>query len=474
MWVTAMLKKSFVSLSFSSSKRLQVLKLDSSQKRVKKFLSIDLPDGLIHNMRVQDEAALAKILKETWKKLGLREKSVGIVVPESSTFTKMLTLPTLPWEELDEAVRWQALDFLPTKPSGLVLDWKTIKKEEGSCQILVVAIIKEVLQGYVRSASLAGLFPLVVETPSISLVRISDGEDKGRLILYETFGEAVLIVAQGEKIIGSSVVKIDDHEEVTRVSTRMLKHYRGVEVERVVIGGPKISQEMAKKLQTDLGKPVSWIKPTVTGLNALQFQEYLIPISLQLKDPAEPADETTINLLPSDLVKKYEHQRLKEQIRSLNLLATLIIWICSFTTLGVYLFLGQQTTSYKSVDVSKKISPEKAQAIRQIEEINGTSNKVLAITKVSKPLQLIFNAISEARSEGISILKYKIDLDTGNIDLIGISSTRQALIDFKRSLEEFKDFSLVQMPITSFEKETDLEYSLRFKYLPVISKGISK
>ena len=98
----------------------------------------------------------------------------------------------------------------------------------------------------------------------------------------------------------------------------------------------------------------------------------------------------------------------------------------------------------------------------------------LAITKVSKPPQLIFNAISEARPEGVSILKYKIDLDTGYIDVIGISSTRQALIDFKQALEEFEDFSLVQIPITNLEKEADLEYSLRFRYLPVITKGASK
>lgn len=469
-----MMKRSFVSLSFSSSKRLQILKLDSAKKRVKKFLSIDLPDGLIHNMRIQDEAALAKILKDGWEKLSLREKSIGIVVPELSTFTKILSLPKLPREELDEAVSWQVFEFLPSKPRDFVLDWKIIKEEENDYQVLIVAIIKEILQGYVRAASLAGLFPLVVETPSISLVRISDGEDKGRLILYETLGEAILIVAQGEKIIGSSVTRIDDDVEVAKVITGMLKYYQGVEVERVAIGGPQISQEMVKRLQTDLGKTVAWIKPTVTGLNAVQFQEYMIPISLQLKDPAEPADEMTINLLPSDLVKKYEKKKLKDQIRSLNLLATLLIWICSFTLLGVYLFFGQQIASHKNVDISEKISPEKAEVIERIEGINQASNKVLAITKVSKPPQLIFNAISEAKPEGVSILKYKIDLDTGYIDVIGISSTRQALIDFKQSLEEFKDFSLVQIPITSFEKETDLDYNLRFKYLPVITKGVSK
>ena len=41
-----------------------------------------------------------------------------------------------------------------------------------------------------------------------------------------------------------------------------------------------------------------------------------------MKDPAEPADEATVNLLPSELVKKYDKERLKSQIWSLTLMGT--------------------------------------------------------------------------------------------------------------------------------------------------------
>ena len=205
-------------------------------------------------------------------------------------------------------------------------------------------------------------------------------------------------------------------------------------------------------------------------MNQVQFHEYLIPISLQLKDPVEPADEATVNLLPQDLVKKYENERLKSQIWSLTLIVTLIVWICFFTSLGAYIFLGQQVNAYKNNDLLRRISPEKAQTISQIEEINIVSKKTLDIIKVSYSPQTVINAISEARLDGVTINKYNIDLEAGNIVLIGRAATRQTLIDFKRALEEYKDFSLVQMPITSFEKEADLEFSMTFKYLPMIGK----
>lgn len=462
-----MLKKSFVSLSFASSKKIQVLQLTSSRKSVKKHISVDLPEGLIHNLKVASEEALAKVIKEVWKKAGFKEKAVGIIIPESSTFSKILTFPKLAHQELDEAIRWQAYEYLPHQPENWILDWKIIKEEKNEIHILIVAILKEALRGYVRAAHLAGLFPLVVETPSLSLVRLAGEGEKGGLVIYGGISQAIILIFVGQSIIGSSVVGVENQDEILQTTSRMLKHYKDVSVERIVIGGPKISKEVATNLQTTLGKQVSWIKSVVGGIEANAFQEYIIPISLQLKDPAEPADETTVNLLPPELVKKYEREKLQHQIWILSLFVTLVVWISFFTTFGVYLFLGQQITSIKKEDVLDKIPPEKAQYITQVGEINEVADKVLVISDVSVSPQVIFNAISDAKPEEVSIVRYRINMESGSIEILGISATRQALIAFKQKLEENKGFSLVQIPISSFEQESNLEYSMVFSYLPI-------
>ncbi len=464
-----MLKKTFVSISFSSPNRVQVLQLNASRKGIKKLAAIDLPQGLIKNYRVTDEKSLAKFLSEIWKKAGFKEKSVGLVIPESSTLTKILKLPTLGASELDEAVRWQAQEYIPHKEEDVILDWKIIKEEPDGMQVLVVVILKEILSGYVNSAHLAGLFPLVVETPSISLVRISDSNNLGSLILYENFGQVILLISQGQRIIASSVVGISEKEEVVNITSKLLKHYHDVEVKKILVGGPKLDQVMARNLQTSLRMPVEWIKPLVSGVEAKTLQEYLIPISLQLKDPAEPADETTVNLLPPLLVKKYQREKLKHQIWSLSLVVTLVIWISFFSTVGVTIFLEQQIAFFKQEDTSSLIPPEKAEYIAEVKEINSTSAKVLAIAKVATPPQLIFNSISKAKPDGVNIIRYRIDLETGKIDLVGISADRQSLIGFKDELEKVVNFSLVDIPISSFEEEFNLEYALQFSYLPISS-----
>jgi hypothetical protein len=466
----AMLKKSFVSLSFSS-KKIQILQLGLAKKKVKKYLSVDLPEGLIKDRYVQDKEGLAKLLKQSWRSSGFKEKSVGIVIPEFSTFTKSLTLPKLTTGELDEAVRWQAEDFLPWKAKEMIMDWKTTKEDDKEYQILAVAVRKDLLEGYVDAAALAGLYPLVVETPSLSLVRISDGGPAGRLIIYNHFGEAILIIAQGEKIIGSSVVDISSQDELLKTSSQILDFYKEAKIEKIFIAGLGVSKELPKDLEKTLGKSVEWVTPQITGLSAEELQEYLIPISLQLKEPSEPSDEHTINLLPPVLVKKYERTKLKLQIWSLTLMVTFVVWVCFLMAIGVYLYMAQQINSFEMGEaLQARVPPEKAKIIAQVKEVNETSAKVLKITKASVLPQKVFNAVTQVKPEGVSLLDYRMDLDTGQVSVSGISSNREVLIEFKQGLEENEDLTSVSVPISSFEVESDLEFEISFVYKPAVSE----
>lgn len=464
-----MFNKSFVSIYFSSN-ILQIVRLNSAKKKIRKSATYEVPEGLIKDYRVIDPVSLAKVIKALWKKVGVKEKTVGLVVPEFSTFTKLLRLPRLDPEELDEAVNWQAKDLMPSDSSKMVLDWKIIKEEDGKVDVLVVAIDKDVLEGYVKSAELAGLFPLVVETPSLSLVRISDGDKEGKLILYESFGEAILVIAQGQKIVGSSVVDIEDHEEIIEVSTKMIRFYKGTQVKRIFMGGPKATKELATKLQTSIGKKVEWLSPKIEAKDAAELQKYLIPASLQLKGPTKPSDETTVNLLPKQLVDKYDKARLKNQIWSLTLFVSLVVWISFFSAFGVYFFLSQQIDSLKKTSVIQKIPPEKAKIIDQIREINEIAQKVEYISGVSISPEMVLNEIYLAKPKAVDIVDYSLDLQGGNIQLKGTSTTRGGLLDFKQKIEESENYSLVTIPISSFEKDKDLVFQMSFKYLPLISK----
>ena len=432
-------------------------------------MTLDLPEGLIANYRVQDKKVLSGILKDAWQRLNLEEKSVGIVIPEFSTFTKSLFLPSLKTQDLNEAVHWQSGDFLPLSNGKMIMDWKIVQKEGEDCQILVVAIPEDILMSFVDSAEEAGLFPLVVETPSLSLVRISNGKASGKLVVHANFGETILILAHQQKILNSSVVNSNDAKGILWTTNNMVKHYRNLEVERIEIGGLGLSKELLDALKVNFKKPIHWIEAKIEGLSADQVQEYLVPISLQFKDPAEPLDETTINLLPAKWVKLYQNKRLKLKSWTLILIISFFSWSCLLTILGIYLTLTNKVSALRKQNISQRADLPHEVSIK-IQEINQISDKIVQITSVSKSPQKVINAINDLKPSGINLSKQIIDLDSGEILIKGRAADRQTLIQFKQSLESSEDFAKVNIPISTFEKEQDLEFGVTLSYLPAIAK----
>lgn len=456
-----MAKKSFVSLSFTP-KKLQVLKLSPAKDFVEKFATVDLPEGLISNYLVKDKNALAEILKNLWTQLSLKEKSVGIVVPEFSTFTKSLVLPKLEVQELDEAVRWQLQDFLPSKNGKMIMDWKIVNDKKDDHQILATAIPEALLSNYVDAVALAGLLPIVVETPSLSLVRISDHDPTAKLVIYANFGEAILSLAHGGKILSSSVIASSDPKGILWTARNMIKYFGDTKIERIEIGGLELTQELLTDLQKNLAKPIHQIQAKINGFSPAQAQEYLVPISLQFKDPAEPMDETTINLLPLAWVKRYQGKKLRTQTWILMIIASIFIWGCSLAVLGINFWLNVQTKVFQKAIDEKTALPK--EIISQIDEINQTTDKILKIDKASYSPQEVINAIIQARPLEINLSEYRIDLDSGKIFLKGFASNRQVLVQFKQNLEANKDFSKIHIPISSFEVEQNLQFEMSLIY----------
>ena len=464
-----MQRKSFVAITFTRQK-LQVVKLNSGKTRVEKFATVDLPQGIISDNQVVNPQGLTQVIKNIWRELGFREKTVGIVIPEFSTFVKPLELPKLEVSELDEAVRWQAQEFLPTGSSEMVMDWKIVGENGEKYHILTLAMKKAVLAGYVDAVSMAGLYPLLVKTPALTLNSLTGKEPLGKLIIYSNFGETVLVVAYGEKILGSSVLNLDEKVDVVESASLIVKHYKEVEIKKVFVGGADITQAFAAQVGKILGRPVEVLKSTVQGIPPGELQKYLVTISLGLAKSVGPSDETTINLLPVTWVKRYEGKRLKSQIWGLLSLSTLVILGCLIVTAGTYFYLGREAERIAGENKTKVTTvPEELTA--KISEINETSARILAVSEVSQTPQEVINSILAVKPPEVTIKEYKLDLDNGKIFFKGVSPTREALVKFKEGLEGNPEFASISIPISSFEAEIDLEYEVNLIFVPATRKA---
>jgi len=465
MKLSAMIRKSFVSISFASEGRIHILELNRSKSRVKNKFLADLPSGLIKEYKVVDSDKLGLILKDIWKKLKIKEKSVGIVVPEFSTYTKVLSIPKLSNKEIDEAVYWQSQDFLPDDPSGYVIDWKILSKTLKDYQILVVAIEKELLESYVDTVDKAGLLPLAVETSSLSLVRFAFQKNDENLILYIGNSQALAIVSKGQKIYGSSVMHPDSVENIIKNSKQMLGHYNDTNIKKILVGGPGLDKEIYSEIGKSFEIPVEIIGFSVRGMSEEEKQNFLIAVSMQYKNPLEPADENTINLLPEIQVKKYQTIKTKLQIWSLSLTVSLFVWISFLSVLGTYIFLAQSLNSIKNSENPNQSVIERRDALtKEIRAINSTNDKVIKIHDNWVYPQDHINLISNALPEGIVIEEYNLNFETGHISLRGTADFREDILAFKRELESSANVSDISIPISSFENDRNLIFDMSFTY----------
>jgi len=460
--------KKFVSLFFAPD-NIQFLILNQQNRSIEKFGTIPIPRGIIVNSKVVDQAQIVQILRDSWEKFGIIEKTVSIIIPEFSTFIKSLRLPKLSFEELDEAVRWQAQELLFYSGSETILDWKIIETGPDYYQILVVAVLKEVLSSYVDSISNAGLYPIAVETPSLSLARITQSETSGKLLIYLIFQEALLAVAKGNEIFGSSITPAIE-DRIVFTAEQIIQHYNEIKIEKIIIGGIGITKNLYQNIQDKFNIKPSWMQINIKGLTPAQIQEYLLPLSMQLSNPQSPRDENSINLLPLRWVKQYESKKAKFQVNLLITVFTLFVLINFLLAFFQYYNFLSQLKALKATSPTQSQEFPKDLA-SQAEKINSVSEEIVKVNTNSISFRQLADSIISSRPLGIEIVEYKIDFLDGRIQLKGKAIDRESLITFKQNLQNNKNFSDVQVPLSNLELQQNFDFELSANFGETKEKG---
>ncbi len=439
--------------------------MDAAKKKVKVYGTFDLPAGVIQNYRVLDTSKLSEFIKSTFKTLKISEKKAAIVVPEYSTFTKSLVLPKLGVKDLDEAVRRQTQEVLPDTIEDLIMDWQIVEERKSDFLILVSVIHKDVLSGYVDAVAGAGLLPLVVETPSLSLTRAVDGDEGGKLIIYVSLRETILVIVAGERIVATSVASSSSQNDIIQTAKRMLTHYRNIKVEKVRVGGVALAQSFLTALANELEREIYAIKVDADSIEPEIAQEYLVAISLQRKDPAVPESVSTINLLPPFWAKKYEIQARNIRIWTLSLIGSFVVWACFLVITIAYMLLISQINDLEKESVAGK-NPRIGEVFSRVEEVNKLAEAVNSLSDQIIYPEEIINKMAAVKPPVIILDYLNINLEKGRVDVSGYVDNRTSLIGFKEKLEETADFSEVVIPLTSFINEQDFEFEMVINFGP--------
>ena len=132
----------------------------------------------------------------------IKTTSAIFSIPDFSTFFVSFDLPPVSLEELPDAVRFNAPQYIPLPISETTLDWKVISGTPGSNQnikVLVVAIANQVIQEYQRVAEMAGLelYALEAEASAVARVLVRDHKKTICVLDIGVQSTTVNIVDQG-------------------------------------------------------------------------------------------------------------------------------------------------------------------------------------------------------------------------------------------------------------------------------------
>jgi len=141
------------------------------------FSEEKIKPGLIKKGQIKDEKALIEVLKKAVLNVkGEKLKTNYIIasLPEEETFLQVIQMPKMKEEELKEAVRFEAENYIPLPINDLYLDFEVIKPVYDNLDyldVLVAALPKKIVDSYVFCFKEAGLIPIALEVESLAICR---------------------------------------------------------------------------------------------------------------------------------------------------------------------------------------------------------------------------------------------------------------------------------------------------------------
>lgn len=170
------------------------------------------------------------------------------------------------------------------------------------------------------------------------------------------------------------------------------------------------------------------------------------------------------NLLPQEHQKKLKKEYLHRR-STLILIAFFCLGIIGILTFIPSFILSLQRA--QSIPYEYKVTEEDSSiSVSELNHrINDLKNDVTTVLKRNSVNQIneIFKNIIDMKPAGISLkgLSYKKqNKEPLKVYLAGVALTREDLLSFARKLEMFSLFEHVNVPVSSFAKDKDIEFSL--------------
>jgi len=153
---------------------------------------------------------IAQVIRELISQAKVKTNIAYFSLPVFATFSTLIDLPVMSKEELAAAIPYEAKKYIPVPLEEVALDWSVITADQtadqlrgsnadqdqrksvlkisdrsAGIQVILVAILKEVIEKYTKISQMANLEIRFLEAESFSLARSLVGQAQGSFILID-------------------------------------------------------------------------------------------------------------------------------------------------------------------------------------------------------------------------------------------------------------------------------------------------
>ena len=225
--------KTFVGLSIgSSSVKLAEIKKTGKTWKLIRFGSVQLPEDVIVNREIVNAVAVTDAIKSLIVQVKPKTKIVCSSLSGNSMIIKRMLVEVQNEKELQDAVFWEAEQYLPFDVSEVVMDFHILSRsKDNKTDVLLVAVKKAILDSYMTCIENAGLKPKIIDSDFFAVQNVFEESYPANS------AEAIAIVD-----IGASAIKINIVHAGVPVFTKDSS-----------LGGKNLTSEIQKHLNLSFG-----------------------------------------------------------------------------------------------------------------------------------------------------------------------------------------------------------------------------
>jgi len=187
---------------------VKLVELNESSKGIvlSRFAKMPLAKGVIVDGTVADAGALTAVIRDLFKKSGCKRKQIAISISGNSVIIRKASFVQMDEEELNILIHDEAGKYLPFDDMSLVdYDFQIMGDNPynaNQMEVLIVAVKKEIVEGYVDAVKAAGLTPVIMDVDSFAVQTVYEENyeiEEGNVVILANIGAAVtnLNVIQG-------------------------------------------------------------------------------------------------------------------------------------------------------------------------------------------------------------------------------------------------------------------------------------